>query len=521
MKYLEPHSDDNFLRLDWHCPGGIRVEVVGDSGPFSIVGKSIGYRLSVGDSHYLIDCGAPIFQLLGVEGVNDLKAVVGTHSHEDHKRWFTDLCLFKLYTPQITRKLTLITSETIHEEYKKSSRAALERSLSFDSKKVVNVPYETFVDPVRIGPRAKFRIKEIDLPGQGAKAYRVVDKDGEIVPPQKAKVIINPDANIPRMLFRDDDYGEWIEPDTFYPYSSSVFYEDRKDFVDPDERFSIRAVKSSAWHGPPTIALRIETTTGERLMFSSDTFYDPKLWEILATETRDMNLGGMSFAEFEKVPLIYGDINDFKQREWSRERLREALRAYDDAVLIHDVNVKGAVVHTDYEKIVKSGAKKLVLTHSPDEFTSEWPLAKAGKVFRIVGEDLLEETEKGLFTMSADVYVKRGDRLFVGFKSPKGEHRVFEEDGILSIVGPGEEGAGRERMRVRLYEDVRGGYYPVLKKDTESYIISPGGRVNYVKFEGDLVKGKKARDLRGKLSGGPFFADGRKAASRRSEKAGG
>ena len=41
---------------------GIRVDVIGDSGPFSEIGKSIGYRISYRGNKYLLDCGAPLFQ---------------------------------------------------------------------------------------------------------------------------------------------------------------------------------------------------------------------------------------------------------------------------------------------------------------------------------------------------------------------------------------------------------------------------------------------------------------------------
>lgn len=127
---------------------GISLKIIGDTGPFSLVGKSICYQLEVGEELYLVDCGAPLFELIGAEKLMKVKGVFGTHSHDDHKRTFTDLALFYLYGGKGTKKLPLITTETIHEEYHKSSKAALERTLSLDSKRVVDVPYDVFVEKI-------------------------------------------------------------------------------------------------------------------------------------------------------------------------------------------------------------------------------------------------------------------------------------------------------------------------------------------------------------------------------------
>ena len=38
---------------------GITIRVLGDYGPFSRMGKSIGYQVTIGQSSYLVDCGSP------------------------------------------------------------------------------------------------------------------------------------------------------------------------------------------------------------------------------------------------------------------------------------------------------------------------------------------------------------------------------------------------------------------------------------------------------------------------------
>ena len=136
----------------------IIFDVIGNTSPFSMMGESSGYMLTVNDSSYLLEIGSPIFPSLGYKGIAEIKGIFATHSHEDHKRWFTDMVLFSYYNPVFKRKVTLISAEPILEEYAKNSKGALERSLSRDSKRVVDIPYESMVEEVQIGPRGKYFI---------------------------------------------------------------------------------------------------------------------------------------------------------------------------------------------------------------------------------------------------------------------------------------------------------------------------------------------------------------------------
>src|SRR5512145_497174 len=93
---------------------GIEVSVLGDYGPFSRIGKSIGYQVTIGRSSFLVDCGSPVFQKIGGHGLKDIKGLIITHCHDDHKRWFTDFALFNRYAPDIDRRVSLFTSDDVN-----------------------------------------------------------------------------------------------------------------------------------------------------------------------------------------------------------------------------------------------------------------------------------------------------------------------------------------------------------------------------------------------------------------------
>ena len=96
---------------------GITLRILGDFGPFSRVGKSIGYKITIGTSNYLLDCGSPLFQQIGGHGIKEITGLIITHCHDDHKRWFTDLALFNMYASDADAgKIFLLTSEDVHNE---------------------------------------------------------------------------------------------------------------------------------------------------------------------------------------------------------------------------------------------------------------------------------------------------------------------------------------------------------------------------------------------------------------------
>jgi len=445
--------------------GGIRIEVFGDSSLFTRVGKGVSYLVAAGDSEYLLDCGATPFRSLGHEGLKRLRGVLATHSHEDHRRWFTDLVLYIHYHPELPKRLRLMTSEAIHEEYEKNSKGALERSLSPDSKRVIDVPYDDFVEKAIIGPRAKYRVESLPVGGDEGRAWRVVEsKTGKVVPPDRAKAIVNPAANRPRMLMREPSTGEWIEPESYYPFSSSEFYEtDRNDFVDEDTGMRFRAAKAPTWHGPPTIGILVELGD-ERVAFSSDTVYDPDLWRELAEAKHPLPPEAKT-KEFAEAHVIEGDINNYIERTWGAARYEEAIRAYDGAVVIHDADFERSVVHTSHSKLTPDvDWRRLILTHTPDGFASLYPITYTGKRYLLKDKDIFEEVAGRARPMDAELHFKASnDTLIVGYRSESGEGRLWETPRGLAVEcghdRPPAEGA-KLLGRFDLYVDLLGSYFP-------------------------------------------------------------
>lgn len=479
--------------------GGIRVRVLGDYGPFSSMGKSIGYQVSIGDSSFLVDCGSPLFQQIGGHGLKAIKGLIITHCHDDHKRWFTDLSLFNLYTPDVPHKLPVFTSAAINEGLFISSGPSLNTSLSSDSKMVVDLCYDDYIDYRPLGPKPKYRIVRRDT-GAGYSKLEVVNGLNETVGPELAKIVISSKNSAPRLLFKDPDYNEWIEPELFYPFSSATFYEEGQNIYEDPAGYSIEAINASVWHGVPSIGLRFRTAT-ESLVFSGDTCHDIELWQILKSEKRVQKLAG-SLQDFEAASVIYGDINDYIERVWSNERYDDALNAFNDAVVIHDIATRKSVVHTDYRRLEYTTLDRnhTILTHSPDKITSEWPLSKAEKVFLIYKNRFSEIVGNKEYSMNASIYHKQEGKYFVGYKNQNGKTIVYENDGILNLGGDWNWENGKELYRVDLYEDVGGKYLPKLAdNDSSSYVERPDGRVELIRFNEHGSSGIIVSDMREQL----------------------
>lgn len=475
---------------------GIVVRVLGDYGPFSTMGKSIGYQVSIGNSSFLVDCGSPLFQQIGGHGLKSIRGLIITHCHDDHKRWFTDLALFNLYAPDIQHKLPLFTSETINDALHVSSGPALNTSLSGDSKTVVDLEYGDYIDFKALGPRPKYRIARRDI-GAGHFVLVVEDASGNAVGPERAKIVISSKNGVPRLLFKDPDYGEWVEPEQFYPFSSRTFYEEnRNSYHDPDG-YTIEAINAPVWHGVPGIGLRFSTAT-ESLVFSGDTVHDTELWQALHAEKRPQRL----CAGFEAASVIHGDINDYIERIWSHERYHEALAAFDGAVVIHDIATRKSVVHTDYRRLGQTVLKKgrTILTHSPDKMTSEWPLSNSEKSFLIEGTEFREIVGGALFPMDAAVYHKEEGKYYVGYRNPHGATTIYEKDGIVNLGGEWGWEKGTELYTVDLYEDIGGKYLPKLEEGAAvHYVEREDGMVERVTFNDGGSQGVVVANLRGSI----------------------
>jgi ribonuclease BN (tRNA processing enzyme) len=477
---------------------GINVYIIGDFGPFSRLGKSIGYEIKIGQSHYILDCGAPIFQQIGGHGLKEVKGLIITHCHDDHKRWFSDLALFNMYAPDVDNKVFFFSSEDIHQELFKASGPALDRSLSMDSKKIIDIPYEDYVSYQIIGPRAKYKITSVDE-GNGKTGMYVIDNESNVVAPDTAKIVISRSTKRPRMLFRDPEYGEWVEPESFYPFSSDMFFEKEKNIYRDSEGFSIEAIKAPVWHGVPVIGIKFKTDE-DTLIFSSDTVNDINLWKELSNVKKVQHLQ-MSKDEFESAGIIYGDINDYIERVWSEERYREAVDAFHDAIVIHDISVRAGAVHTDYRKLKDTLLKKesVILTHAPDRITSEWVLCDTGKNFKIKGKRYFEIVRDKLYPMNADIYYKEAGTYNVGYRNEQGRHTVYEKNGLLGLSSETRDDLGTPLYNIDLYQDIAGMYFPKLEDKKAYYLQREDGKVELVEFTDKGSRGRIVEDHRERL----------------------
>ncbi|MBI4616727.1 MAG: hypothetical protein HY720_24155 [Planctomycetes bacterium] len=484
-------------RVGWKGLRGLRIDCLGDCGPFSRLGDSIGYRLSYRGCDYLIDCGVPIFHKIGAEGVNRIRGILVTHSHDDHRRWLTDLALFRHYVPGGEGRPALVAIEDVLAECERTSRAALERTLTADSKSVIETAYGTYFDARPFGPRARFRI--VRLPGTppgATTSWKIVDRQDQPVPPSRAKAILNPrdERNPPRMLFRDPGTGLWVDPDLFYSFEESEYYEpDERPFVDPESGLTLRAVNGTSWHGLYSSSVLVETES-ERVFFSSDTVFDPDLWRQLATERKAQKLpeDGEAFAT---AACLVADINDLIEKTWSETRAERATRILAESpVVLHDVAARSSVVHTNYASIARGRWRNLVLVHSPDRFVSRHPLGRVAPSLRVVGPDLYEQVGERLYTLSADVYVRDDERLYVGFASTSGAFEIVDENGLLDIA-PAR--SGRKPLgTVDLYRVLSGGYYPLGGGEPRDFRLRPDGNVEEVRWCATGSEGRLAQDRR-------------------------
>jgi ribonuclease BN (tRNA processing enzyme) len=477
---------------------GIAIRILGDFGPFSRIGKSIGYQIWGGKSSFLIDCGAPLFQEVGGHEIKLVDGLIVTHCHDDHKRWFTDLALFHMYAQDVSQKLTVLTSEDIYDELMTASAPALDRSLSTDSKKVIDIAHEQYIDYRPLGPRAKFRIVS-RYEESGKRGLYVIDNQGNEVGPERAKIVISSKSGRPRMLFKDPDYREWVEPESFYSFSSSTFYEDDKNLYRDAEGLTIEAVKAPVWHGVPAIGLRI-TTGSEKILFSSDTIHNANLWKQLFSERRTQRLS-MSPSDFESSTMLFGDINDYIQRTWSEERYTDALKAFEGVVVIHDVAMCNSIVHTDYEMLGETVLEpcRTILTHSPDRITSEWVLCDVGKKIKISEDKYYEVVDDKLYHMNADLFMKDSGKYYVGYKNNNGRYGVYEEDGLLSVSEEETQNGRPPKYKVDLYEDISGRYFPKIEEDHAQYLRRKDGKVERVEFTVEGSRGVVVEDERSRL----------------------
>jgi ribonuclease BN (tRNA processing enzyme) len=476
---------------------GISVRVLGDYGPFSRIGKSIGYQVTIGESCYLIDCGSPVFQKFGGHGLKAIKGLIITHCHDDHKRWFSDFALFNRYAPDVEHRLPLMTSESVNQGLETGSSSALSMSLDIDCMRVIDIAYEEYIDFTCIAPKPKYRIEQ-KLEKDGISRLVVVDQKGAQLPPDQAKIFIGT-SGVPRLLFRDPPSGEWVEPESFYPFSSTVFYEEKVPFRD-SEGFAIEAINAPVWHGVPSIGVKF-STGDETLIFSADTNHDLELWTEMYSR-KIPRKPRISNAEFEGSAVIFGDINDYIERIWSEERYRDAVAAFRDAVVIHDISLRKSVVHTDYRRLNHTTLERsrTILTHSPDKMTSEWLLSEAEKKFRINGSGFSEVVNGKDVPVIGDYFHKEDGRYYVCFKNDNGRHSIYERDFVLTLSNDPFRGEGSFLSNIDIYEDINGQYFPMIEDGTSHYSCRPDGRVELLEYDDNGSRGRIVEDARPRLT---------------------
>jgi glyoxylase-like metal-dependent hydrolase (beta-lactamase superfamily II) len=429
------------------APGGIEIRVLGDSALFSRDGKGVSYLVRAGGTRLLLECGANPFWQLGPEGVAGLSGVIVTHAHFDHHRYLTELALYCRYGTK--RALPVLATEAVARDLRECSSPALVRTLSDDGCRIIDVPYSRFVRDVRLGPRARYRLEGCTRGGRVS--WRAVDaKTGRPVSTRRAKAVTGPPGTAPRLLVFDREYGEWVDPEDFYCFAERAFYlGGNRTWRCAKSGLVVQAIKAPSWHGPNSAAILLRRGAA-KAAFSSDTVYDPDLWTRLAERKLKQRLPGSrkSFLAAEELRVPVGRL---VERVWSRRRLREALSAYDGAVVFHDADYPGSVVHTIYAKLsaAAGGAaarwKGLVLTHTPELFTSMHPIACTGATFRV--------TSRGLAGINDGpvAWHKQDGKVYGLRKSRGGRYAIAFTEGGLKLE---RLRGGRPGLEMKLINDL-------------------------------------------------------------------
>ena len=85
----------------------------------------------------------------------------------------------------------------------------------------------------------------------------------------------------------------------------------------------------------------------------------------------------------------------------------------------------------------------------------------------------------------------------VGYASEKGRYKIIEKDGLLGAVEVDTPGNGM--MKIDLYQDIRGEYFPVLIRSDQYYRVRPDNRVELVVSGTDSSSGRVVENMRPQL----------------------
>jgi len=193
-------------------------------------------------------------------------------------------------------------------------------------------------------------------------------------------------------------------------------------------------------------------------------------------------------------------ISTIIERTWSLERYQAGLAAYNGSIVIHDVARKNSVVHTDYPDLANASIDNLFLTHNPDNLTAWKPILTSGKRLVLRDGEVFESANGKFYPFDADVYVHHFSCDMVGYRSENGAYKVIEKDDLLGVVEAGSPEKGL--MRVDLYQDIKGGYFPILTDSGKYYAVRPDGKVEVVTISKATTRGKVAKNMRGRIKKG-------------------
>ena len=125
------------------------------------------------------------------------------------------------------------------------------------------------------------------------------------------------------------------------------------------------------------------------------------------------------------------------------------------------------------------------------------PILTSGKKLVCRDGQVFESVNGELYPFDADVYVHHFSSDLVGYQSEKGDYKVFEKDGLLGIVKADSPVQGL--MRIDLFEDIGGAYFPIISTPDKSYSRRADGRVEEVTVYKDRSAGVVVENRRGKI----------------------
>jgi glyoxylase-like metal-dependent hydrolase (beta-lactamase superfamily II) len=430
----------------------ITVDILGDAPLFSVQGKGFAYRVSCGGSAYLVDCGANIFNALTADELFALDGIFITHVHSDHVRYLADLAFYLQFSAKRPKSVRLIASERVHAQLRESLAGAMDLTLNKDRRSIRQMRYDEFFDCVLVGPEPLYVI-EPPSPHRLFSVPTVRRTSGGYVPPHKAKVCIHPYTERQSILFYDNKTKCWVDPECFYDFSSTAYYEkDQRDYHDESAGLRVSAVKKGVWHGMNATGYLFQR--GEtRVLFTGDTVADYDLWRRLATEK--IGLQGMKSERFLKSRLIGDDPVNFIERVWSPDRIEGLDELYGNTATFHECGGGEQVVHTDYMQLEKfwrqavgdkAAGSSLALVHTPARLVSRFPIAMPGQRYVVEGGRFVNPER-------ADYYIKEENSLRLANEDARGKHCIYPANvhGFEQLVcGRWRKSCKGDCVRVRL-----------------------------------------------------------------------